>query len=133
MSHKNFNAVDRGDGSQPKEQDKADGGKPLRCCTYGGGHHRIDCPQNQGGLSQIYSAQEAYTVGDISHSIHEIYGMVDNRQVYHYKSIIKVEGKLCNQVVSILVDPISNYSYISPDLMDKCFLSRKVHAEYWLV
>jgi len=44
-----------------------------------------------------------------------------------------MEGKLCDQVVSILIDPRSNYSYISPNLVDKCYLNKEVHAESWLV
>lgn len=39
----------------------------------------------------------------------------------------------CDQIVSILIDPESNYSYISPKLVDKCFLNKEVHAKYWLV
>ena len=42
-------------------------------------------------------------------------------------------GKLCDQVVSILIDLRSNYSYVSPDLVDKCGLNKEVHVEYWLV
>eukprot|EP00253_Pinus_taeda_P030183 PITA_30183 len=44
-----------------------------------------------------------------------------------------MESKLCDQVVSILIDPISNYSYVSLDLMDKCVLNKEVHAKLWLV
>lgn len=41
--------------------------------------------------------------------------MVDNYQA----SIIVMEGKLCNQFVSTLIDPNSNYSYVGLELMDK--------------
>jgi len=44
-----------------------------------------------------------------------------------------MDGKLCDQVVSILIDTGSNYSYISPDLVDKCGSNKEVHAESWLV
>ena len=44
-----------------------------------------------------------------------------------------MEGKLCDQVVSILIDYVSNYSYVSPGLVDKCALSKEVHVESWLV
>ena len=39
-----------------------------------------------------------------------------------------MEGKLCDQVVSILIDPGFNYSYISPDLVDKYCLSKELHT-----
>ena len=53
----------------------------------------------------------------------------DNRQAY----IVEMDGNLCDQVVSILIDPRSNYSYINPVLVDKCGLRKEVHAESWLV
>lgn len=58
---------------------------------------------------------------------------MDYRQVDHQTSIIEMEGKLCDQVISILIDFRSNYSYISPDLVDKCCLNKEVHAESWFV
>ena len=59
--------------------------------------------------------------------------MLDNRQAYHDASIIEMDNKICDQVVSILIDLRSNYSYINPDLVDKCGLNKEVHAESWLV
>ena len=58
---------------------------------------------------------------------------MDNKQAEHEASIIEMEGKLCDQVISILIDPRSNYSYVSPNLVDKCGLSKELHVEYWLL
>ena len=44
-----------------------------------------------------------------------------------------MDGKICDQVVSILIDLGSNYSYISPDLVDKCCLNKEIQVECWLV
>ena len=44
-----------------------------------------------------------------------------------------MDGKLCDQVISILIDPRSNYSYVSPNLVDKSVLSKELHAKSWLV
>ena len=44
-----------------------------------------------------------------------------------------MDGKICDQVISILIHPGSNYSYVIPDLVDKCDLSKELHAESWLV
>jgi len=44
-----------------------------------------------------------------------------------------VDGKSCDQVVSILIEPRYNYSYVNPNLVDKCGLNKEVHAESWLV
>ena len=51
----------------------------------------------------------------------------------HRASIIEMEGKLYDQVVSILIDPGYNYSYVNLDLVDKCGLNKEVHVESWLV
>jgi len=53
---------------------------------------------------------------------------MDNRKLDHHASIIQMDGKLCDQVVSILIDYEYNYSYINPDLVDKCGLRKEVHA-----
>ena len=42
-------------------------------------------------------------------------------------------GKICDQFISILIGHGSNYSYVSPDLVDKCGLSKELQEESWLV
>lgn len=54
-------------------------------------------------------------------------------QANHQESIIDMDGELCGQVISLSIDPGSNYSYVSPDLVDKCGSSKVLHAESWLV
>lgn len=49
-------------------------------------------------------------MGNVGHSIPWIYAVFDNRKVNHHASIINMEGNMCDQVVSILIDIISNYS-----------------------
>ena len=51
----------------------------------------------------------------------------------HHTSIIKMDSKICDQVVSILIDTGSNYIYVNPNLVDKSGLNKDVHVEYWLV
>jgi len=65
----------------------------------------IDFPQHQGGRPKIYSAQEAQTVGDVGQSIPCIYVAVENRQAEHQTSIIEMDGKLYDQVISIFIEP----------------------------
>ena len=47
-----------------------------------------------------------------------------NMKADHHASIIEMDGMLCDQVISILIDPGSNYSYVNPDLVDKCGLRK---------
>ena len=44
-----------------------------------------------------------------------------------------MDGNICDQFVSILIDPWFNYGYVSPNLVDKCGLNKEVHAKSWLV
>ena len=72
-------------------------------------------------------------MGDVGQSIPRIYAALDNRHKDHRAYIIEMDSKLCDQVVSILIDPGFNYSYVNPDLVDKCCLNKKVYAKSWLV
>ena len=107
VPYKNFNIVEKGHGEQ---YTRGDGRAPLHCWICGKDHHNRDCPQYQGGIPQIYSAQEAHIVGDVGHNIPQIYVTVENKKANHHESIIEMDGKLDDQVVSILIDPGSNYS-----------------------
>lgn len=75
-----------------------------------------DSPHQWNFGTNIYSVQEARTVGDVAHIWPRIYAVVEKYQVYHHASIIEMEGKLCNQIISIIIDPISNHIYISTEL-----------------
>jgi len=44
-----------------------------------------------------------------------------------------MDGKICDQVISIFIDLGSNYNYVGPNLVDKCGLSKELHVESWLV
>jgi len=44
-----------------------------------------------------------------------------------------MEGKICDQAISILSEPRSNYSHINPKLVDKCWLNKQAHADSWLL
>jgi len=81
----------------------------------------------------MYSVQEAQIVGDIGQIIPSIYATLDKKHADHQASIIEMDGKICDQVISILIDLGSNSSYVSCDLVDKCGLSKELHAESWLV
>jgi len=58
---------------------------------------------------------------------------LDKTQANHQATINEMDGKHFDQVISILIDPRSNYSYVSLDFMDKCGLSKELHAKSWLV
>jgi len=45
----------------------------------------------------------------------------------------RMDSKICDKVVCILIGPGSNYSYVNPDLVDKCGLNKEVYAKSWLM
>lgn len=80
-----------------------------------------------------YTVHKRQTVGDVGQSIPRIYATMDNGQAEQHAYIIEMDGKLCDQVISILIDLGSNYSYVSPDLVDNCGLNKELHVESWFV
>lgn len=73
------------------------------------------------------------TVEDVSQSIPHIYATLANKQENHQAYIIEMGCKICDQVISILIDPRSSYNYVSTILVEKCGLSKELHAESYLV
>jgi hypothetical protein len=45
-------------------------------------------------------------------SIPHIHASLDNRQEDHQASVVEMEGMITNHIVSILIDPGSNLSYV---------------------
>ena len=90
------------------------------CWTCGANHGRRDFPHLHDVGKNIYSAQEVRIVGEVALSMPQIYSTMENFQVDHQDSIIEMEGKLQEKVVSILINQGSNYSYVNPELVEKC-------------
>ena len=63
----------------------------------------------------------------------QIYVALDNRQADHQASVVDIEGMIFNHHVSILIDPGSNLSYVSPQTVEKCNFQQVNHAKSWLV
>jgi hypothetical protein len=52
----------------------------------------------------------------------QIYAALDNRQADHQASMLDMEGTIANHPDSILIDPSSNLSYSSLQIVEKCKL-----------
>jgi len=72
-------------------------------------------------------------VGDVTRDLARFYAAADNHQADHQESIIETKGKLCNQIVSILIDLGFNYSYINVEIVEKCNFAKEFHEEPRLV
>ena len=44
-----------------------------------------------------------------------------------------MKGMIANHFVSILIDPSSNLSYVSPQNVEKCKLQQVKHVKSWMV
>jgi hypothetical protein len=58
---------------------------------------------------------------------------MDNKQADHQASVVEMEGMITNHLISILIDPSSNLSYVAPQTVDKCKLQPVMHVKPWLV
>ena len=47
--------------------------------------------------------------------------------------MVEVAGKIVEQSVSILIDPDSTHSYITPRVVDICAFKKVKHSKPWLV
>ena len=47
--------------------------------------------------------------------------------------MVKIEGKILNTYISILIDPSACRSYVSPKIVDECQLGKVKHDKLWLV
>jgi hypothetical protein len=77
--------------------------------------------------------QEATIVNDVARSVLQIYAALDNNQADHQASVVEIEGMIFNHLVSVLIDPGSNLSYIAPRAVDKCKLQPQKKTKPWLV
>ena len=72
-------------------------------------------------------------VGQVARTIPRIYAVLEDRQEDHQSTVVEVEGKIVEQYVSILIDPGSTHSYITPRVVEICAFKKLKHSKSWLV
>ena len=72
-------------------------------------------------------------VGQVARTIPRIYAMLEDHQEDHQSTVVEVAGKIAKQSVSILIDPSSTHSYITPRVVEICAFKKLKHIESWLV
>ena len=77
--------------------------------------------------------QEASIVNDITKNIPIVNVCLEYRQVDHQSTMLKVEGKVFNIHVSILIDSGSSLICIAPKVVEKCKLGKEKQKNAWLV
>jgi len=58
---------------------------------------------------------------------------LDNMQDDHQPSIIEMKGMIHNHPISVMIDPSSNFNYISPKISEWCVFQSTTHDRLWLV
>ena len=94
--------------------------------------HRY-CPLENENARQAYNIQELETVGQVARVVPRIYAALEDRQADHQSTVIQVAGKIVEQSISILIDPGSTHSYISPRVVWLCAPRKANHIKSWLV
>jgi hypothetical protein len=85
-------------------------------------HLLRDFPHRKHDSKRVYNVHGASTINDVAKSIPRIYTMVENQQADHQASMVELKGIITGQPISILIDPVSNLSYISPRVVEACSL-----------
>ena len=82
--------------------------------------HR-NCPLEDGFVRKTHNLQEAKTMGQVATTIPRIYVALEDYQADHWEAVVEVVGKIVEQYVSILIDPGSTHSYITPRVVTDFF------------
>ena len=63
----------------------------------------------------------------------KIYVALDNHQEDLQSIVVEVGGKIVKKYISILIDPGSTHSYVSPKVVENYSLGNTKHNKLWLV
>ena len=72
-------------------------------------------------------------VGQVARAVPRIYAALEDLQEDHQSMVVEVEGNIAKQSVSILINPGSTHSYITPKTIGICAFKRLKHRKSWLV
>ena len=61
----------------------------------------------------------------MARSMPKIIVALENQQANHQTSMVKIEGMIKIQPISILIDPGESLSYLSPRIVEMCKLSQE--------
>ena len=94
---------------------------------------RRNFPLKNESARPAYKIQEAEIVGQVARAVPRIYAALEDRQEDHQSTVVEVAGKIVEQSVSILIEPGSTHSYITPRVVDICSFKKVKHNKSWLV
>ena len=94
--------------------------------------HR-DCPLENENARPTYNIQKAEMGGKLVRAVPRIYAVLEDHQENHQSIVVEVAGKIVEQSISILIDPGSTHSYITPRVVEICAFRKVKRRKSWLV
>ena len=71
-------------------------------------------------------------MGQEAGTIPKICAVLEYHQAGHNSTLVEVEGEIFERNVSVLIDPRSTHSYITPGFVEMCTLKKSKHRRAWL-
>ena len=84
-------------------------------------------------VRKTHNIQEAETVGQVARVFPRICQSLEDLRADHQSTMFEVAGNIAEQYVSILIEPGSSHSYISPRVVDICAFKKVRHRKSWLI
>ena len=72
-------------------------------------------------------------MGQVARTVPRIYAALGDCQTDNQSTVVEVAGKITEQYVSILIDPGSTQSYITPRVVEICAFKKLKNRKSWLV
>ena len=66
-------------------------------------------------------------MGQVARAVPIIYAALEDHQADHKSTVVEVSGKIVEQSISILIDPGSTHSYITPRVVEICAFKKVKH------
>ena len=108
--------------------------EPLKCWECGETHLRRNCPRlTSVARTTFHNIQKASMVEDVGRSLHRINAVMDGQQDDHQSTVVDVQGKINNTLVSVLINLGATLSYVAPGVVDSNKLKKIRHEKSWLV
>jgi hypothetical protein len=84
-------------------------------------------------MNTIHNIKKDETIEYMGGNMPRIYVALDNKQARYQSPILKVEGKVDDQPITILIDSRVSHSYISSNIVERFHLQRSKHDKSSLV
>ena len=103
---------------EEKTRDPQQNREPLQCWKCREPHMHWNYPLEVGNVKPSYNIQETEIVHQVARVVPRIYAALEDCQGDHQSTMVEVAGNIVEQSISVLVDPRSTHSYITPRVVE---------------